>query len=329
MLHAQTAQVAQTTPAPGSSSAVDTAAYVLIAVLGAFLWWGSSYHPSLMPVWAPWEFSWLWFFAAALALWWYARGIYLTPKGERPAFWRILLYVIGVLSIYTVLQTHFLYLAEHMFFLNRVQHVVMHHFGPFLIAVAWPGASLYRGMPHVLQRVVDAPALARLMRVIQQPVIASVLFVGLVALWLVPSVHFVAMIDPKLYAVMNWSMVVDGVLFWILVLDPRPKPPAWISFGARAAIAVLVILPQILLGALLAFASVDLYSFYDWCGRIYPSISALDDQQFGGLIVWIPPAMMSVIALILVLNAIRLNEEKQEMAYENGNSTSAAAWTGR
>jgi copper(I)-binding protein len=198
-----------------------------------------------------------------------------------------------------------------MFFLNRLQHVVMHHFGPFLIAVAWPGASIYRGMPRVLQRLVDAPVLVTLTHVIQQPILASVLFVGLVALWLVPPVHFVAMIDPKLYQVMNWSMVVDGLLFWVLVLDPRPKPPAWVSFGGRAAMAVAVIPPQILFGALLAFSSRDLYGFYDWCGRIYPSIGALDDQQLGGLIVWIPPAMMSVLALILVLNALRLDEERQ------------------
>jgi len=330
MLDAQTAEIPQATPALKKSRVVDMAAYALIFALGALLWWGSNYRPSLMPVWTPWEFSWLWFLATALALWWYARGVYRTPKEERPAVWRMLFYVTGVLSIYAVLQTHFEYLAEHMFFLNRVQHVVMHHFGPFMVAAAWPGPSFYRGMPHALQRVVDAPVLARVMRVIQQPVLAAILFVGLVALWLVPSIHFIAMIDPNLYAVMNWSMVVDGVLFWMLVLDPRPKPPAWISFGARAAIAVLVILPQILVGALITFASSDLYGFYDWCGRIYPSIGALDDQQYGGMIVWVPPAMMSVFALILVLNALRLNEEKQEVSYEDDASeTSAAGWTGR
>ena len=31
--------------------------------------------------------------------------------------------------------------------LNRAQHVVMHHLGPFLIALAWPGETLMRGMP--------------------------------------------------------------------------------------------------------------------------------------------------------------------------------------
>ena len=63
--------------------------------------------------------------------------------------------------------------------------------------------------------------------------------------------------------------------------------------------------------ALIAFADHDIYTFYDWCGRLYPSIGALDDQQYGGLIVWIPSAMMSVIALILVINFLRQAEESK------------------
>ena len=114
------------------------------------------------------------------------------------------------------------------------------------------------------------------------------------------------MIDPDLYLVMNWTMVGDGVLFWSLVLDPRDRGEAGISFGMRALLAVAIMFPQILIGAIIALSKRDLYTFYAWCGRIYPSIGPLADQNYGGLIVWIPPAMMSVVALILVLNALRL-----------------------
>ncbi len=316
--------------ASGTARATEWGVYTLIVAFGALLWWATRTHAAAMPVWTPWEFSWLWFLAAALALWWYWRGVLLAPQDERPSPWRRLAYVIGVLAIYTVLQTHFEYLAEHMFFLNRVQHVVMHHLGPFMIALAWPGAAIDRGMPQTVRRLVDARAVSRVMHVIQQPLLASVLFVGLVALWLVPPVHFRAMIDPKLYQVMNWSMVVDGVLFWILVLDPRPLPLARTSYGMRAAMAAGVILPQIVIGAVIAFAQHDLYAFYEWCGRIYPSIGALEDQQFGGLIIWIPPAMMSAVAFLLVINAYRLHEERELVANEDDESGfSAADWTGR
>ena len=83
---------------------------------------------------------------------------------------------------------------------------------------------------------------------LQQPVLAVLLFEGLLVLWLIPPVTFRAMFNPLLYAVMNASMVVDGLLFWFLVLDPRPHPPAPIGFFTRATLAFLIIFPQIAWG---------------------------------------------------------------------------------
>jgi putative membrane protein len=112
-------------------------------------------------------------------------------------------YVTGVLAFYAVLQTRFEYLAQHMFFLNRVQQTVMHDFGPVLIALAWPGAVIYLGMPRLLRRLIEVPLLLQILRVLKQPMLASFLFVGVVAFWLVPRIHFRALLDPKLYQVMR------------------------------------------------------------------------------------------------------------------------------
>jgi putative membrane protein len=132
---------------------------------------------------------------------------------------------------------------------------------------------------------------------------------------------------------MNCSMVLDGVLFWGLVLDPRAAPPARIGFGLRAALAVFVMFPQIVIGAIITFTARDLYPFYDLCGRLYLSIGALADQRIGGIVCWIPPAMMSVVALLLVLNALRHAEEIASVADADPKAAAMAAlssrWTGR
>ena len=307
----------------------------LLAALAAavLLAWLSAARPADMPVWAPWEFSWTQFLAAILGLGWYARGVALADAGAAPNVWRQAAFVLGVVSIYAVLLTHFEYMAQHMFFLNRLQHMVMHHVGPFLVALSWPGETLYRGMPAPLRRVFDHPALHRAMRIVQQPALAGVLFAGLICLWLLPTVHFRAMIDRRLYDVMNWSMVIDGLLFWFLVLDPRPAPPARTSFAVRMIVTIAVMFPQIIAGSLLTFSTRTLYSYYDLCGRLYPSLGALVDQHLGGAIVWIPSAMMSSIAFMLILNNIRLNEER-EAAEETDvddakNVVFASRWTGR
>jgi putative membrane protein len=302
--------------------------YAAALAVGALLWFFSSLYPSLTPFWAPWSFSWPEYLAMALTLLWYVRGLSLTPSTKRPPLWRRAFFFLGLGAIYTVLQTHFDYLAQHMFFINRIQHVVMHHFGPFLLALGNPGATIRRGMPRPALRLVDNRFVAASMRVLQNPFIAAFLFVGLFYFWLIPPIHFRAMLDGRLYALMNWSMVLDGILFWSLVLDPRAKPPARLSFGVRAALSVFVMFPQIILGALIVFSQHDIYPYYALCGRIFPSISAVDDQTLGGLVSWIPPAMMSVVALLLVLNFLRIQEEKNE-SVAHGPSPAPAPLAGR
>ncbi|HEX5183907.1 MAG TPA: cytochrome c oxidase assembly protein [Allosphingosinicella sp.] len=301
-------------------------AMVAIVAASGLLWWLSRFHPAAMPPWAPWDFSFSWFFATAFPLLFYCRGLRRLPADRRPPAWRSACFFLGIAIVYAVLQTRLEYLAQHMFFLNRLQHVAMHHLGPFLIALAWPWEAILAGAPAALGRIALAPTSRGLLRMTRQPFIAAFLFVGLIALWLIPPVHFRAMIDPDMYLAMNWTMVGDGLLFWSLVLDPRDGKAAGISFGMRALLAVAVMFPQILIGALIAFSRHDLYHFYAWCGRLYPSIGPLDDQDYGGLIVWIPPAMMSVVALLLVLNALRLSEERRPAGQ---GDFMPAPWTGR
>jgi putative membrane protein len=271
----------------------------------------------------PWSFSWPEYLGTAFCLWWFFRGLAHNESEAHLPAWRIATFLCGLAAIYAVLQTHFDYMAQHMFFLNRVQHVVMHHIGPFLIAISGVGSTLRRGMPDAVRRVIGVQPVATVMRVVQQPAIAVLLFVGLFYLWLVPAIHFRAMLDPDLYTVMNWSMVVDGILFWVLVLDLRPQPLARLSFAKRAAMAYATTFPEIIIGDYLTSADRDLYPFYALCGRLFPSIDALTDQRIGGIIVWVPPAMMSAAATFLVLVAFLRNDEALTLAQEERARASA------
>ena len=255
--------------------AADRAFYLSLLFLGALLWWASHYHASLMPVWGPWEFSWAWFLATALALWWYGRGLLLMPQSERPAIWRTVAYFAGIIVIYAVLQTHFEYLAQHMFFLNRVQQAVMHDLGPVLVALAWPGAVIYRGMPRLLRRLGGATLTQRIIRMFKQPLLASVLFVGVVALWLVPTNSLPRHVGSE--ALSGDELEHGGRRS--SVLDARARSASKASrfpvLRRPAAMAAAVMLPQTMIGAIITFAPHDLYTFYDWCGRVYPRLSAL------------------------------------------------------
>lgn len=232
----------------------------------------------------------------------YLRGC----RHEAVPAWRQLLFWTGLTLIYAALHTRLDYYAEREFFIHRLQHMVLHHLGPFLIALAWPGPALRAGVPVAWRtRWFDPLLAARPVRLffdfLMNPVISGALFVGLIWLWLVPGVHFYAMLDVKLYRLMNWSMALDGLVFWFLTLDPRPAPPARLKSGVRVLLLAAVIPPQMASGAMVTLATSNLYPLYELCGRAFAGVTAHQDQTIGGLILWIPSTMMSLIGALIAL----------------------------
>ncbi|MGA9853013.1 MAG: cytochrome c oxidase assembly protein [Gammaproteobacteria bacterium] len=257
---------------------------------------------------APWDFSPTVLVASLAVCGLYISGMLARRRAGTPTgFWRSTSFFSGIVLIYAVLQTHFDYFAQHMFWIHRLQHLVLHHLAPFLIVLAVPQAIMASGIPRRLREGLLIPlwrsrGVQITYQFIQQPLVAAVLFVGLIYYWLIPSVHFKAMLDASLYNLMNWSMALDGLLFWWLILDPRSREQgARARFGTRLLLVLAVMIPQLMLGSYIALSRTDLYTVYAICGRISP-ISPITDQHIGGLITWIPSCMMSVVAALIVFS---------------------------
>lgn len=252
----------------------------------------------------PWELSLLTTGACVGVIALYIAGML---RGSTPGIWRAGAFIGGVLLIYAVTQTGIDYYSQYLFFAHRGQHVVLHHLAPFLIALSAPGAVLAAGMPRsivslrtaVPRRIREAGVAAY--RQLQAPLIAGALFVGLIAFWLIPAVHFDAMLSRRMYWIMNWSVAVDGLLFWLLVFarDPSGITPH-LQLSTRILLLVLIVPPQMLIGTIIGFSDRELFDVYDICGRALP-ISALEDQQLGGLLTWKPALMMSAAGVLVLL----------------------------
>ncbi len=290
-------------------------AYGGLLVIGAALSIACRYFPAELPFWMPWEFSWPIYLCSTLSLAWFLLGVSRLPADRRQPLWRQISFVLGVVSLYGVLQTHVDYYAQHMFFVHRAQHFVLHHSGAFLIALGMPGEAILAGMPRFLRPVAVSRPVRACLDVIQHPAIAPVIFVGLIYLWLIPALHTRVMLDVNLYNLMNASMAIDGILFWSLVLDSRPHPPARIGSGLRALLVIAVEPLQMVLGAVLSLSSTDYYPVYNICGRFW-DIAGLSDQHYGGLIIWLPSTLTSFAGMICVLAQMRVNEERAEHARE-------------
>lgn len=287
------------------------AGYGALLLLGAALDVIVRYYPAHLPFWMPWEFNWPEYLAVTLSLAWFFRGLKRLPRAEHPALWRKISFVAGVASFYIVLQTHIDYYAQHMFFVHRWAHFVLHHAGAFLVALGMSGPVLWAGMPDFLKPLLRSRTVTAMMNLLQHPAVAPLLFVGLLYFWLIPQLHTVVMLSRPLYSVMNWTMAVNGIMFWALVLDSRARPPARLSHLMRGAMILIIEIPQMVLGAILSLAERDFYPVYEICGRVI-AMTPLNDLHYGGLIIWLPSTLTSFAAMIIVLVTMRLNEEKAE-----------------
>ena len=289
----------------------DWLRYGGLLLLGAVLYIVCRLFPADLPLWLPWEFSWPIYLATVLTLAWFFRGLKLLPRERHPPVWRLICFVLGVASFYIVLQTRIDYYAQHMFFVHRWAHFVLHHAGAFLIALGMSGPVLWAGLPDFLKPVVASRPVQASLSFLQHPVMAPFLFVGLLYFWLIPQIHTRVMLDANLYEIMNWTMAVNGVMFWSLILDSRAKPPARLSHLMRALLILVIELPQMVLGSILSLTERDIYPVYTICGRVL-DMTALNDQHYGGLIIWLPGTLTSFAAMIVVLVTMRLNEERAE-----------------
>lgn len=116
--------------------------------------------------------------------------------------------------------------------------------------------------------------------------------------WHVPQVYGWAIGSLAGYWLMQASLLVAALAFWREVLRPGAEPAAGIA-------ALLGTVAQMgLLGALIAFAPRALYAAHVLTTEVW-GLSPLEDQQLGGLIMWVP-AILPYLAAALWMGMGRL-----------------------
>lgn len=249
----------------------------------------------------PWEFSWVFLaiFLLTCVLYWRGSSRLQVSFSRQLAFW------IGMAIIYLSLHTYLDYYAEHEFFMHRIQQFLLHHLAPLLIVTAYPGTVLRAGLPlawrvRLLQPLRRSWPWRLVSSVLLNPTVATLLFVGFILIWLIPSLQTLAMLDWRIYRFMNWSMLISGFAYWSLVLDHRPHPPGRMTAGLRVLSPAISMTPQIVAGAVITFSKGDLYPIFEICGRAF-AFNVLIGQMVGGLIIWVPSALLESIGVLMAL----------------------------
>jgi cytochrome c oxidase assembly factor CtaG/cytochrome c2 len=155
---------------------------------------------------------------------------------------------------------------------------------------------------------------------VSRPIVAFVLHGAAIWVWHVPQLYGSTITSEALHTLQHASFLLTALLFWWTVL------PA--SRAGRNGTAVFSLFATALhtsvLGALLAFSSASWYPSYHATTGPW-GLSPLDDQQLGGLIMWIPGGLTYlVVALLGVSRMLRDSDASDASRAPRLRVTSAA-----
>ena len=240
------------------------------------------------------------------AVYFYINGLNNWPNKTHPInIWQKASFFAGILVLFFALQSPMEPLAEHYFSIHQVQHLLVRMVGPLLILLGAPLTPMLRGMPpwlrqNVIRRIVREPAARWVYVKITNPVFTVVTFLALLYFWQAPGPHDLAVHNDWVHELMHGTMLISGFLFWWIVIDPKPHRSR-LHYGLRVLYLGLIVLPNTLLGAAIVFQEGLIYSAYQELPRPWEGFSHQSDQILGGLMLWVPGDMMSIIAAGIVM----------------------------
>ena len=240
------------------------------------------------------------------AVYFYINGLNNWPNKTHPInIWQKASFFAGILVLFFALQSPMEPLAEHYFSIHQVQHLLVRMVGPLLILLGAPLTPMLRGMPpwlrqNVIRRIVRQPAARWVYGKITNPVFTVVTFLALLYFWQAPGPHDLAVHNDWVHELMHGTMLISGFLFWWIVIDPKPHRSR-LHYGLRVLYLGLIVLPNTLLGAAIVFQEGLIYSAYQELPRPWEGFSYQSDQILGGLMLWVPGDMMSIIAAGIVM----------------------------
>ena len=215
---------------------------------------------------------------------------------------RAVCYLVAWSTLVAALVTPFHELAEHSFAFHMVEHEIIMAVSAPLFVAARPYGVLLWGLPETL-RAKFAHALRRdvvrnAWRFLRLPLSATLVQGAVIWLWHVPGVFDATVNSLPVHRWQHLSFLVSALLFWYAV------SPAYRA-GQALACVFFTMLHTSILGALLALAPRVLYPMQTLHAGEW-GLSALEDQQLAGMLMWVPAGTVYVgAALFYAMRWIR------------------------
>lgn len=200
------------------------------------------------------------------------------------------LFAAGLACLFIALQSPLDTLADLLFLMHMIQHLL-------LIMVAPP--LLLAGLPSPFIRwLITETRMRGILDRLTHPLLVYALFNVNLWLWHAPVMYEAALRDPIIHDLEHALFFYTALLFWWRVIDPTH---GWFSLWewppAKWVYLLVAAPPSYLLGSILWASNNVFYPYYTQVPRLW-GIPALADQGYGGMLMWLQGWMFIMASMI-------------------------------
>lgn len=266
---------------------------ISLAILGAPLAFGHG-GEALQPhdLWTAWVFDPGIVIPLLLAAVLYLRGAtaaHGVSRSQKACFWS------GWVLLCVALLSPLHPLGEALFSAHMAQHELLMVAAAPLLVLARPLVALLWGLPFGWRRSLGhfskGKAFQGVWRFFTHPMTAWWVHAAALWLWHLPRPFQATLDSDWIHSAQHVSFLGSALLFWWSLFYAHGKA----RYGASVLYVFTTAVHTSILGALLTFASTVWYPDYSVTTSAW-GLTPLEDQQAGGLIMWIPAGVVYVVA---------------------------------
>lgn len=245
--------------------------------------------------------------AALLAVYFWGIGPARVKYGlgEPASRWQVASYVGAVVILFVSLTGPIHDLSDYyLFSAHMVQHMLIMMIVPPLLLLGLP-AWLIR--PALRLRGVTPVA-----RFLTKPLVAFALYNVVFVVWHFPFMYNAALENHDVHIIQHLMFIATATMMWWPVVNPLPELA--IMPGPVQILYLFAIgLPASVVSAFIALSEEVVYPFYGRAPRVF-TLTAVEDQQLGGMIMWVPGMVLLWAAITIIFFRWARREDREERA---------------
>ncbi len=230
---------------------------------------------------------------------WYGSGVrnIYCRNASAPAITRLQVasFWAGWLTLFIALDSPIHKLGEQLFSVHMSQHELLMVVAAPLLAMGRPLIALLFALPEGARVRVGGwsktPPFRASWNVISGALMAWTLHAVTIWIWHIPALYQATLDNEAVHAAQHLMFLCSALLFWYTLIHGRYGR---LGYGAGFVYVFTTALHTSILGALMTFTAQVWYPIYD--GRTAPwHLTPLQDQQLGGLIMWVPSGTVFIV----------------------------------